>query len=297
MSKSNNFICPVSDTTFKYMIKNDACKSWWYKLIYQLTNINLDQYSLYDPELNSGNDKKDYRCDTMFTKDIGDLKYADIVNIEMYKDKKDHNEVKSLCYICRIYSTSYTSGEEYSKDRNCVQINFHDYNSPHDKANLIENFGFVDIARNITKEGIVVYDIYIASCAGICYNESEKNELEASLALLHCNSYEEMRKVANGNKELLKMADYIEDLEMDEKFIGVYDANKEHERELNTVAKAEFSKGEKSGFDKGEKSGFDKGERNKSIEIAKYMLKENEPIVKISKFTGLSTNIIRSLEV
>ena len=94
------------------------------------------------------------------------------------------------------------------------------------------------------------------------------------------------------------MADYIEDLEMDEKFIGVYDANKEHERELNTVAKAEFSKGEKSGFDKGEKSGFDKGERNKSIEIAKNLIKLGTMSIKeISESTGVSVKEINKFSL
>ena len=90
------------------------------------------------------------------------------------------------------------------------------------------------------------------------------------------------------------MADYIEDLEMDEKFIGVYDANKEHERELNTVAKAEFSKGEKSGFDKGEKS----GERNKSIEIAKNLIKLGTMSIKeISESTGVSVKEINKFSL
>ena len=50
------------------------------------------------------------------------------------------------------------------------------------------------------------------------------------LSLLHCKSYEEMREVANGNKEALNIVEELERLSVDGQFIGVYNAEVVHKK-------------------------------------------------------------------
>lgn len=62
------FVSPLNDTTFKALWKSNNGRAWFSKLIKLITTLDLDDYELYDPELNSGNKLKDYRMDILFIK-------------------------------------------------------------------------------------------------------------------------------------------------------------------------------------------------------------------------------------
>ena len=57
-----------------------------------------------------------------------------------------------------------------------------------------------------------------------------------------------------------------------------------------------FNIGKKEGIEEGLKEGLKEGEKNKSIEIAKNMLKDNVDINIISKYSGLNVEEIEGLK-
>ena len=116
--------------------------------------------------------------------------------------------------------------------------------------------------------------------------EEKLDELERYLLTLVLQKKSDTDKVGGGNSF---MEDYIKDAteaSLDEELLVSYDKEKAL-YELGT------SEGEKIGFKKGEKSGYDK----KSKEIAKNLLKEGIDVEIISKTTGLSKEIINSINM
>ena len=226
------FVSPVYDTTFKYLWKSSESRKWFIKLIYLLTQVDLSDYVLYDPIISTGNRLKDYEMDILFLK--GDsIRSSDPFNIEMYKDKHEYNEVKSRLYIFKVLAEGLKSGDNYIR-RKGIQVNFCDYISSKDKNLSISQYRLRDIVNDLESDDITIYDVYLPKFEGICYNEGE-NELEAGLALLHASSYEEMERIANGNKEALNIVDELRKLAIDQEFIGLLDKEVIRRKDINTA--------------------------------------------------------------
>ena len=70
MEKDNNhFISLCSDTTFKYLLKKEETRNWFFEIIERKTGIDLNEFQIIDNESNTGNKIKDYRMDLVFEKD------------------------------------------------------------------------------------------------------------------------------------------------------------------------------------------------------------------------------------
>lgn len=271
------FISPLYDTTFKWLWKKDKSREFFIKLIRYITTIDLHDYELYDPELNSGNKIKDYRMDLLFISNKTDKS----VNIEMYKEYHISDPVKSFQYAFRILSNKMKEGEKYHKQE-LVQINLYNTTYEQNEDVRIIQYRIQNKTGEYGVDYLKVYDVYLSKFKDSCYNEAD--ELDAMLSLLNCNSYDEMRRIANGNKEALDIMEDLEDLAMEEKFIGVYDNEKEQRILQNTY------------FYDGKAEGHEEGKREEKVEIANNLLNNGVDIDIISKSTGLTLDEIKKLQ-
>lgn len=270
------FVSPVYDTTFKYLWKSSESRKWFIKLIDLLTQVDLSDYVLYDLIISTGNRLKDYEMDILFLKG-DDIRNSDPFNIEMYIDKHEYNEVKSRLYIFKVLAEGLKSGDNYIR-RKGIQVNFCDYISSKDKNLSISQYRLRDIVNDLESDDITIYDVYLPKFEGICYNGDE-NELEAGLALLHASSYEEMERIANGNKESLNIVDELKKLAIDQEFIGLLDKEVIRRKDINT-ARSE---------------GYEEGIQEGKLQDAKAMLNDGISIENISKYTGLDIDTIIKL--
>ena len=271
---SNNFISPLYDSTFKYLWKKDTSRKWFTELIKLITTVDLSDYNLYDPELNSGNTNKDYRLDILFIKNQSINNSKEVFNIEMYKDYPKYASEKSHAYIFRLIGYAYKEGESYTK-RCGIQLNFINDYCPYDKDIRITNYMLRDIENNLELDNIKIYDVYLPICKGICYNDDEEDQISPMLAFLQSESFSEMKEIANGNKEMLAMERDLEDLIMEDKFMGVYN----NEIEQKKIANTERYYG-----------GLEAKE-----EIAKKMKEKDIPIETIIECTNLTKEEIEKL--
>ena len=131
-----------------------------------------------------------------------------------------------------------------------------------------------------------MYNVYLPNFKDTCYTESE--ELARMLSFLAADSYEEMERIANKDKEMLRVMEELKELAVNEKFIGLYNFEREHQRMMNT----ERDLGKEEGMVLGE----EKGVSRRNIEIAKNMLKNKIDIKMISSCTGLSIEEIENLK-
>lgn len=269
----NRFVSLLDDTTFKALWKREKSRKWFIKLIKYITSIDLSEYELYDPELNSGNKLKDYRVDILFIKK--DNKKS--VNIEMYKDISKSSKIKSSQYAFNLLGSRMKEGEVYS-EHNLMQVNFYNGYFDDNKDINIICYKMRDESGLYSNNYLKIYDVYLSNYKGLCYNESE--EMDAMLSFLTGTSYDDLKRIANGNKEALDIVKDLEDLAMEEKFWGVYENNRENIIMQNTLYK--------EGVSDGVEQGINQGIKLNQIEIAKNMMKSNYSKDEISKITGLS---------
>ena len=115
------------------------------------------------------------------------------------------------------------------------------------------------------------------------YNKDIDEEIVKFSKLLKSKTIEELRENFEGDEDYMSGIDKVEDLISDPNFAGAYDIEERRQRELEDFHETGYLKGK------------DEGEKNKQIEIAKSMLKDNVEIEVISKYTGLSIKEIEKL--
>jgi hypothetical protein len=152
--------------------------------------------------------------------------------------------LKNHSYLYRIAGNQFNKGDKYTKYK-VIQVNFNNSLCNIDKNIGIATFEFQDKEHNMKIEEIKDYEVYLPKYKNICYNKD--NEKEMMLALFTASSYEELKHIANGNKEALNIVDELEKLSEDKYFGALYD---------NAVIQKKL-----------ENSAFDSGEIKKEKEI------------------------------
>ena len=61
--EKDNFVSLLSDTTFKYLFKNEDTREQLVNIIKEAFFLDISNYYLVDNEYNTGNKVKDYRYD------------------------------------------------------------------------------------------------------------------------------------------------------------------------------------------------------------------------------------------
>lgn len=236
--EKNNFYSLFSDTTFKYLFKKKVGKEFYCKIFNQCLRLDLSDYEFVDKDFPSGNLYKDYRADNILVS--SDKKnYA---CIEMNgKGKKVDN--LNRFYLHRIIS--YINDNDKDSDRDEIhQININDFyhrekmcfqvTEPVDEDDEIIYRDERIISAYSYRSGIIDEDINPSTING--YNiylpvfSKSSNDNDKELRLFKCNSYEEMRSIADGDKELLNVIDEIENLNKDKYFESLYNLEEDYKK-------------------------------------------------------------------
>ena len=271
------FISLLSDTTFKHFFKIEDYKEFFNTIIKPIINMDIKDFKLYDAELNSGNEKRDYRLDILLVSDLVDL----VISIEMNQFPSEETKYKDRLYVYSLLAKSLNSGEDIKKKK-VIQIKFNKEKHPYVSKG---SFYLMDKVTNREIKDFKIYEVYLENYKGIRYNGDNKEE--AYLSLFTANSYEELREIAGDDKEALKIVDELERLGLDDKFGVVYDNEIMQKKMINTARNW--------GYDDGKADGLEEGAKAKEIEIAKNLLKDGIPIEVVSRNTGLSIEELENL--
>ena len=267
------FISLLSDTTFKHFFKIEDYKEFFNTIIKPIINMDIKDFKLYDAELNSGNEKRDYRLDILLVSDLVDL----VISIEMNQFPSEETKYKDRLYVYGLLAKGLNSGEDIKKKK-VIQINFNKEKHPYVSKS---SFYLMDKVTNREIKDFEIHEVYLENYKGIRYNGDNKEE--AYLSLFTANSYEELREIAGDDKEALKIVDELERLGLDDNFGLAYDNELMQKKMINTARNW--------GYDDGKEAGA----RAKEIEIAKNFLKDGISIEVISKNTGLSVEELEEL--
>ena len=225
-NKQKRFYSLMTDTTAKYMLKNKTTRPFFEKIILELTNVDIRGFYLYDLEINTGNDGKDYRMDIVLKKD--NVK----VNIEFVSSYNSYYQNKNKSYLFSLAGNSFKERENYNHEYRVIQISFNGFknndvvkkNDDIDKSNM----KFLDVEHNIISEYIESFDLYIPKIIEMGYNCSN------DMKLFMCKSLTELKKLKVDSKEAKSVMSELERLNEVQGFGALYDVEEEKQRLLNS---------------------------------------------------------------
>ncbi len=207
---NNNFISILSDTTMKYLMKEERTRNIYLELFSHIIGIDLSNYKIIGNELNIDNMKEDYRLDLL---EEGNL----ILNVAINKSTDNNTTVKSLTYVFRLADTEHN--EKYTTN-GVIRISLNNDKFEHD-ANVLE-YELINEKYELVKTGIKMYDVYLINYKGICYTGA--NEDEMLLSMLTAQTDEELKKIIGNSKKGQVIIDEIEKFKLNDEFNTCYNA-------------------------------------------------------------------------
>ena len=274
--EEEKFYSLLKDSTFKYMIKNEKTRKFFFDIIKFYTDLDLKDYTFVDNESNSGGKYADFRFDIL----LESPDHLTLVNIEMNGAGESYILDRNRVYLHRIAGHFIKEGESYKQLPNKFvrQINFNDFQCKENKNLITHDYMLRDVKNNLVINNFKIYNIYLANVKKRCYNEMEKR-----LRLLTCESFEEMREVAGDNEEMNYVVDKLDELTKDMYFRMMYSKEEDQEHLMITERGIGYEEGHLD------------GEKEKSIQIAKRMKSDGIKPEDISKYTSLSIEEIENL--
>ena len=209
-----------------------------------------------------------------------------IINLEMNKKLTRGANIKSNEYHHKLTNVGVLKGEEYINAKLIVQINF-DYETDFFKEDkrVVIMFQLRDEEnRYILDENFVNYHINMEKVREKYYNKEKLTKLEKIIMMLQLEEKDKLKKLAKDDMELIVMEKKIEDMSENPWAVCLYD-KEERIKQIHDIDVADAHE-----------KGLEKGSKQKEIEIAKNMLKDNIPIDTIIKYTNLSLEEIETLK-
>ena len=150
------------------------------------------------------------------------------------------------------------------------------------------------IKYSITKKLILTdkFELDIIELSKINGRENEKDQLLDWLIFLENPESEMVTRKMEENENLKEAVEKLDRISEDEKMQRIIELREKAIRDEHAI----YDKGLDDGIEKGIQKGKEKGAREKQIEIAKSMLKENMDIEIIIKITGLTKEEIEKLK-
>ncbi len=212
-----------------------------------------------------------------------------IINLECNRGYWDGLIERNDAYFGKIKGELLSKVEEYSKNIKVIQINFDIFDNFEEclgKENISkfymknnENIIETETSEKIHIDMMRSYNKYL--------NEEELTKLDKELVILMLDDYLEIKKIAEGDEELMEVSKRLYELADNIDNIGLYDPEKRRKEEEALKIEYFSQLAEEKGIEQGAK------EREKSI--AKSMLSKKMDIPLISELTGLSKKQIRNL--
>ena len=287
----------LNDSLFKTMFKESkSFRDMLNKIFKAYFNFDLDEFNITSEELTLDNirDIKN-RVDLLLKLENDNY----FVNIEVNNGDKDYYPNRNFMYACKIVLSVFRKTEDYIKKFKVVQININDTICPLDSEIESTTLMLKDNKNDIVDERLVIHNLYLGKYKKSTYNKLY--EMEKNLAMLVCDSIEEMEKLANGDKLREKiMSEYKRKISKEEFLEALFDPEWDRQCIINSEKILAREEGLKEGLEEGRAEGIAEG-RKEGIEqgieqVARSLLNANMPVEEISKHTKLSIQELESIK-
>lgn len=216
-----------------------------------------------------------------------------IINLECNRGYWDGLIERNDAYFGKLKGKLLSKGEEYSKNIKVIQINFDIFDN-FEKCLGKENISKFHMKNNeniIETETSEKIHIDMMKSYNKYLNGEELTKLDKELVILMLDDYLEIKKIAEGDEELMEVSEKLYELTNNINNIGLYDPEKRRKEE--EALKIEYHSN--LAREEGIEQGIEQGVSNEKKSIAKLMLSKKMDIPLISELTGLSKNQISML--
>ena len=216
-----------------------------------------------------------------------------ICNIEIQLEDKGNMEKRILLYWSRLYGAQLKVKEDYNKLSKTIVILIADYD-----IKMLKGIEDVHTTWRIRgdqyKEMVLTNDLemHIISLAKARKAQKSNSELMWWLTFLDNPNNEGVKEMGKKNKDIAEALWKLEDISEDKKLRRI--AELEEKWRIDEISAKNYWK--KSGLEEGREEGREEGEKNKTIEIAKEMLKNGADINFVKKCTKLSEKEIQKIQ-
>ena len=288
---SNNFVYEATlDGVFKAIM--GGCLLYLGDIISELTG--LDKYFIIKNFKEQNVEHK--IANALERKKVSDFIFklpGYIINLECNRGYWDGLIERNDAYFCKIKGELLSKGEEYSKKIKVIQINFDIFDNFEEclgKENIStfymknnENIVETETSEKIHINMMKSYNKYL--------NGEELTKLDKELVILMLDDYLEIKKLSEGDEELMEVAKRLYELTDNIDNIGLYDPEKRRKEEEALKIEYHSNIAREEGIEKG----IEQGAKEREKSIAKNLLNIGIPIKDVIKATGLSRKQIKSL--
>ena len=280
--ETKEFIWLTNDLVFKYVFSHEEILMDFLNSYLDFVGSDLRVLNAHiTPQKYVQNDHiklHDYYLDVCVV-----LSNKEIINLEMYNNFGQVECKKSLTYAAMLYSHQLKKRDSYKNARKVTSLNIMkgNYKNENKNNNLLNRYKLLNLNNHkvLIKEGLEMLLIRLDILDKEEYSKDNSSCIRW-LKFMNAKSYEEVEKMAKGDKMFMSTVDIVNDFLGDPEVIKIFhnDSWKEESAEL-----------------RGKEVGIIEGKNLGIIETAKNMLKKNCDIKLISEVTNLSTSEIKKL--
>ena len=279
------------DYAFKRVFGRNGNEGILKDFLESILDIEIKDITIQNPEI-----PKNMRDSKIGILDVrAEINGKEIIEVEMQVQNQYNMDKRSSTYITKIYSDQLKEGDSYVEVKKVAVINILNFN--YYERNSYHSVGRMKFENSKENEkvdmGYILEEQYVTDDLEMHFIELPKfrkknpdisNKLDQWLWLI-CGEEEKIKMAKNENE---KIKETKSELEMSAEDRELY--------ELRLKAIRDEINIRESGYTDGMKDGEEKGKKQKSIEIAKNMLKKQIPLELIEELTGIPKEKIEKLK-
>ena len=203
------------------------------------------------------------------------------IQIEVNGESVDFYRPRNMAYLCNIYTNTTLTGEDYTENKDIIQINL---SKSIDGKELMRLYTVRDKDGNLFVKNFKIFEVDVNKMKELWYTRSKEGRKYRYIAMLALDKEELLNLPMEDDKIMEKYVDEIIDKNNDPAFQEYMSWEEDFDKQINTSREAGIKEGRKSGI------------KERNIDIAKNMLKDNLDLNTISKYTGLTIKEIEALK-
>lgn len=282
------------DYAFKRVFGRNGNEGILKDFLESILDIEIKDITIQNPEI-----PKNMRDSKIGILDVrAEINGKEIIEVEMQVQNQYNMDKRSSTYITKIYSDQLKEGDSYVEVKKVAVINILNFN--YYERNSYHSVGRMKFENSKENEkvdmGYILEEQYVTDDLEMHFIELPKfrkknpdisSKLDQWLWLI-CGEEEKIKMAKNENEKIKEAKSELEKLEMSAEDRELY--------ELRLKAIRDEINIRESGYTDGMKDGEEKGKKQKSIEIAKNMLKKQIPLELIEELTGISQSEIEKIK-
>ena len=282
------------DYAFKRVFGRNGNEGILKDFLESILDIEIKDITIQNPEI-----PKNMRDSKIGILDVrAEINGKEIIEVEMQVQNQYNMDKRSSTYITKIYSDQLKEGDSYVEVKKVAVINILNFN--YNERNSYHSVGRMKFENSKENEkvdmGYILEEQYVTDDLEMHFIELPKfrkknpdisSKLDQWLWLI-CGEEEKIKMAKNENEKIKEAKSELEKLEMSAEDRELY--------ELRLKAIRDEINIRESGYTDGMKDGEEKGKKQKSIEIAKNMLKKQIPLELIEELTGISQSEIDKIK-